>query len=49
MKVKKTNVVCKNVMLSKEEEMKTNFTLKFAQAINFNERNKRMCDRTRRA
>lgn len=48
MKTKTSNVVCTNVMLSKEEERKENFTIKFAQAINFAEKNKRICDRNGR-
>lgn len=48
MKTKKSNVVCTNVMVSKEEELKVNFTIKFAQAVNFAERNKRIYDRAGR-
>lgn len=49
MKTKKTNtIVCTNVILSEEAEIQANFTAKFAQAINYSERNKSIRDRVGR-
>ena len=48
MKTKKATIVCTNVISSKEAEMQVNFTVKFAQAINFTEKNKNIRDRVGR-
>lgn len=49
MKTKKSNtIICTNVILSNEAELQTNFTAKFAQAVNHAERNKSIRDRVGR-
>ncbi len=40
-------IVCTSITLSSEEELKTNFTLKFAQAINHAEQTRKIYDRNK--